>query len=98
MVFTVKKAQSVDLSQIRSEIQSLQSKLVEWRRELHQKPELGFEEQITAEFIRQKLQQWKIPHKTKIAKTGIVATISSNRPGKVLAIRAGHGCSTSSRS
>ena len=88
MVFTVTEAQSVDLTHIRAEIRSLQSSLVEWRRKLHQKPELGFQEQLTAEFIRQKLQEWNIPHQTGIAKTGIVATIASNSPGKVLAIRA----------
>lgn len=88
MVFTVSQTQSVDLSQIRPFIRSLQSNLVEWRRKLHQKPELGFQETITAEFIHQKLQEWHIDHQTGIAKTGIVATIISNSPGKVLAIRA----------
>lgn len=88
MVFTVTESQSINLDQIRPEISILQSSLVKWRRSLHQKPELGFQEQITAEFIRQKLQEWEIPHQTGIAKTGIVATIASNSPGKVLAIRA----------
>ena len=88
MVFTVKEAKSVDFGKIRSEIRDLQSNLVAWRRELHQKPELGFQEQITAEFIQRKLQEWKIPYQKEIAKTGIVATIASNSPGKVLAIRA----------
>ncbi|MGL5942703.1 MAG: M20 metallopeptidase family protein [Waterburya sp.] len=88
MVFTVTKAQSVDLTRIRLEIRNLQSSLVEWRRKLHQKPELGFQEHITAEFIQQKLEEWQIPHQTEIAKTGIVATIKSNSPGKILAIRA----------
>ena len=88
MVFTVTEAQSVDLTRIRVEIRNLQSRLVEWRRKLHQKPELGFQETITAEFIRQKLQEWHIDHQTGIAKTGVVATIISNSPGKVLAIRA----------
>jgi amidohydrolase len=88
MVFTVTKAQSVDLTRIRLEIRNLQSSLVKWRRKLHQKPELGFQEHITAQFIQQKLEEWQIPHQTEIAKTGIVATIKSNSPGKILAIRA----------
>ena len=88
MVFTVKESKSVDLTQIRSEIQDLQPSIVEWRRILHQKPELGFQEQITAEFIHQKLESWDISHQTGIAKTGIVATIQGKSPGKVLAIRA----------
>ncbi len=88
MVFTVKEAKTVDFSQIRSEIKDLQLELVEWRRSLHQKPELGFEERITAEFIQHQLQKWNIPYQAEIAKTGIVATINGDRPGKVLAIRA----------
>jgi len=47
--------------------------MVEWRRRLHQRPELGFQEQLTAEFITQKLQEWGIEHQTGVAKTGIVA-------------------------
>lgn len=89
MISTVSNSHcDVDLSQIRPDIQALQPQLVEWRRHLHQRPELGFKEQLTAEFIAGKLQEWGIDHKTGIAKTGIVATISSNRPGPVLAIRA----------
>lgn len=88
MVSTFPNPHSVDLSQIRLDIRSLQPQLVEWRRHLHQRPELGFKEQLTAEFITQKLQEWGIDHQTGIAKTGIVATISSKRPGPVLAIRA----------
>lgn len=88
MVSTFPNTNSVDLSQIRLEIRSLQPQLVEWRRSLHQKPELSFREQLTAEFIAQKLQKWGIEHQTGIAKTGIVATITSTKPGPVFAIRA----------
>ncbi|MFE1745140.1 M20 family metallopeptidase [Coleofasciculus sp. H7-2] len=79
---------SVDSSRIRPGIQALQPMLVELRRRLHQCPELGFREHLTAELVSQKLQEWGIEHETGIAKTGIVATISGNKPGKVLAIRA----------
>jgi amidohydrolase len=98
MVSTFPHPHSVDLSQIRLAIHALQPQLVEWRRHLHQRPELGFKEQLTAEFISQKLQEWgfeqtldpSVPlrYQTGIAKTGIVATISSNCPGPVFGIRA----------
>lgn len=83
----------VDLSRIRSTIRALQPQLVEWRRYLHQRPELGFREQLTSEFIAQKLTEWGIDHQTGIAQTGIVALIHGTKsvPGdrpKVLAIRA----------
>ncbi|WP_204106406.1 MULTISPECIES: M20 family metallopeptidase [Spirulina sp. CCY15215] len=75
-------------SQIRLDIRTLQPQLVEWRRHLHQFPELGFQEEITAEFIAKKLREWGIEHQTGIAKTGIVATIAGKNGGKVFAIRA----------
>ncbi len=79
---------SIHSSQIRPEIQTLQASLVEWRRGLHQRPELGFREHQSAEFIAQKLQEWGIEHQTGIAQTGIVAMILGRRSGPVLAIRA----------
>jgi amidohydrolase len=76
------------LSQVRLAIRQLLPQLVTWRRQLHQQPELGFQEHHTAAFITQKLTEWGIPHQTGIAQTGIVATIAGRQPGKVLAIRA----------
>ncbi len=86
-------AQTLDFSQVRLQIRGLQPQLVTWRRQIHQKPELGFQEKITAEFISQKLRSWGIPHQAEIAHTGIVATLEgkkfSNRShSPVLAIRA----------
>ena len=78
----------INTQEIRPAILQLQPQLVEWRRQFHQYPELGFQEILTAEFISEKLSQWEIEHQTNIAKTGILATIQSNHPGKVLAIRA----------
>jgi amidohydrolase len=79
---------SVDLSQIRLEIRDLQSRLVDWRRQVHQRPELGFKEVLTAKTIAKLLQEWGVEHQTGIAETGIVATIKGDYPGAVLAIRA----------
>lgn len=78
----------IDTQQIRPAISDLQPQLVEWRRRFHQYPELGFEEILTADFVAQKLSEWGIKHQTQVAKTGIVATIESNHPGKVFGIRA----------
>lgn len=90
MVSTFPLASTVNLKNVRLEIRALQPQLVDWRRQIHQKPELGFQEKITAEFISQKLQNWGIEHQVGIAQTGIVAIIKGEKsaPGKVLAIRA----------
>ena len=79
---------SVTFSHIRPEISSLQTQLVDWRRDIHQKPELGFQEYITAKLIAKQLNDWSIPYQTEIAKTGIVAIIKGKKPGKTIAIRA----------
>ncbi|PLZ06319.1 M20 metallopeptidase family protein [Fischerella thermalis] len=95
MVSTFPNSTNVDSSRVRLSIRSLEPQLVEWRRRLHQKPELGFQEKLTAEFVSGKLQEWGIEHQTGIAETGIVAIIqgekqpeASNPKSKVLAIRA----------
>lgn len=88
MSFTVTASPSVDLSRIRLQIRALQPQLSVWRRQLHQRPELGFQEQFTADFIAGKLREWGIEPETGVAQTGIVALVRGDRPGPVLAIRA----------
>ena len=75
---------------IRADILDLQASLVQWRRDFHRFPELGFKEKRTSSAIAEKLTAWGIPHQTAIAETGIVATIAGTKlgNGKVLAIRA----------
>lgn len=88
MVFSLTESPSTDLSQVRLTIRNLQPQLVQWRRYLHQHPEIGFQEYLTTEFVSRKLQEWGIKHQTGIAKTGILATIEGTQPGPVIAIRA----------
>ncbi|AFY58884.1 amidohydrolase [Rivularia sp. PCC 7116] len=90
MVSTFPNA-SADLSRVRLDIRSLHPRIIEWRRIIHQKPELAFKEELTSKFISQKLQEWGIEHQTGIAETGVVAIIKGSKKGesnRVLAIRA----------
>jgi amidohydrolase len=70
-------------SALRPDIQALQADLVTWRRQIHQRPELGFQEEITAQFICDRLTEWQIEHKSKIATTGVVATLEGSKQGNV---------------
>jgi amidohydrolase len=88
MVLSPNLTNSIQFSHIRPAICNLQTELVTWRRSIHQKPELGFQEHLTATSIAKQLTTWSIPHQTGIAKTGIVAIIEGKKPGKVIAIRA----------
>ncbi len=77
-----------ELQNVRLELRSLHPQVITWRRHIHQYPELGFQENLTAQFIHEKLTAWGIEHTTGIAGTGIVALIHGDEPGPVLAIRA----------
>lgn len=88
MVFLASKTHAVNFAQIRLQIRQQLPQLVEWRRRLHQRPELSFQEQLTAEFVCDRLTRLGIAHQSGIAKTGIVALIEGSQPGPVLAIRA----------
>ena len=66
----------------------LTPQLVELRKQLHQHPELAFEEHETAKAVAAYLTKLKIPFKTGIGKTGIVAVLEGSRPGRTIGIRA----------
>jgi amidohydrolase len=91
MFATNAPTQPIDPDKVRPDIQALQPELVAFRRQIHQHPELGFREQLTAAAIAAKLTEWGILHQTGIAQTGIVATIQGRKTSfklKTLAIRA----------
>ena len=68
---------------------ALLAELTTLRRNLHQNPEAAFEEVATAKKIVDYLQQCNMDEiHTGIGKTGIVALIKGNRPGKMIALRA----------
>ncbi|MCS6783005.1 MAG: M20 family metallopeptidase [Gloeomargarita sp. SKYBB_i_bin120] len=73
---------------VRPEIRALQPWLVEWRRAIHRRPELGFQEVQTAARVTQLLRQWGYQPQTGIAQTGVMAVLEGGRPGPVLALRA----------
>ncbi len=67
---------------------AVQSKLVEWRRHLHQNPELSNREFKTAAYVVEHLQGLGLEIKTGIAKTGVVAILRGGKPGPCIALRA----------
>jgi len=63
-------------------------KVIEWRRYIHQHPELGNREFKTMELIANHLKTLGLEIKTGVAKTGIVALLKGGKPGPVVALRA----------
>ena len=66
----------------------LENKVIQWRHEIHQNPELSNREFKTAEKIAAHLRSLGIDVQTGIAHTGVVGLLKGKRPGKVLALRA----------
>jgi amidohydrolase len=67
---------------------ALLPKVIEWRRHLHQNPELGNREFKTMEYIATHLRSLGLEVKTGVAKTGVVAILKGGKPGSVVALRA----------
>ena len=70
------------------ELQRLQPQIVEWRRDLHQHPELGTHEVRTAKLVADQLRALGLEPKIGIASTGVVAILKGGKPGPRIAIRA----------
>ncbi len=57
------------------EIKLLHDEMTEWRRDIHQHPELKFEENRTSDLVAAKLEEFGIEIHRGLAKTGVVGTI-----------------------
>lgn len=68
--------------------ENMEQKVIDWRRDIHQHPELGNHEFRTAEKIAAYLRSLGIEVKTGIGKTGVVGLLKGGQPGPVVALRA----------
>lgn len=67
---------------------AIETKMIEWRRNLHQFPELSNREFRTSEKIASHLKALGLEVQTGIAKTGVVGILKGGKPGPVIALRA----------
>jgi amidohydrolase len=68
--------------------EELEPQVIEWRRHLHQFPELSNREFKTAEKIAAHLKALGIEVQTGVAHTGVVGILRGSKPGPVIALRA----------
>ena len=68
--------------------EGLEKKVVSWRRDFHQHPELGNREFQTAAKVAAHLQSLGMEVKTGVGKTGVVGILKGGKPGPVVALRA----------
>jgi len=81
-------AQSKSPDPLDAAIKKLEPKTIDWRRDIHQHPELGNREFRTAKLIAEHLRSLGLEVKEGVAKTGVVAILRGAKPGPVIALRA----------
>jgi len=69
-------------------LDSLMEKVIAWRHDIHQYPELSNREFKTAEKVAKHLKDLGLEVKTGIAHTGVVAILQGGKPGPMVALRA----------
>ena len=69
-------------------LENLMDKVIEWRHDIHQYPELSNREFKTAAKVAKHLNNLGLEVKTDIAYTGVVAILEGGKPGPMVALRA----------
>ena len=73
---------------LEEQITPLMKKVIEWRHDIHQYPELSNREYRTAKKVENHLLSLGIEVETGIAYTGVVGLIKGSKPGPTIALRA----------
>lgn len=68
--------------------QAEEAKVIAWRRDFHQHPELGNEEVHTAGIVAAHLKKLGLEVQTGVGRTGVVGILRGGKPGPVVALRA----------
>jgi amidohydrolase len=75
-------------SEIDRRATELAPRVVQWRRDIHQHPELSFHETRTAALVAQHLKALGLEVQTGVGGNGVVGILRGGKPGPVVALRA----------
>ncbi len=73
---------------IRPEIRKLKDSIISTRRDIHQHPELGFQEFRTSALVAKRLKNAGLDVRTEVGKTGVTAVLRGDNPGPCIGLRA----------
>lgn len=77
-----------DQSEIQMKSNEIEQKVIDWRRDIHQNPELGNREVRTAALVAKHLKSLGMEVKTNVGITGVIGVLKGSLPGPVIALRA----------
>ncbi len=69
-------------------VETVNPKVIAWRRDVHEHPELGMQETRTAALVAAHLKSLGMEVRTGVGGTGVVGILRGGRPGRVVALRA----------
>ncbi len=75
-------------AEIAARVERLAPRMIEFRHDIHQHPELSNRETRTAALVATELRRLGLEVRTGIARTGVVGVLRGGKPGPVVAIRA----------
>lgn len=75
-------------TQVSAAAKAVQPKVIAWRRDIHEHPELGNQEVRTSALIAKELKALGLEVRENVGKTGVVGILRGGKPGKVVALRA----------
>jgi amidohydrolase len=75
-------------AEVQTRAAALEQKLIAWRRDIHQHPELGDQEQRTGKLAAEHLRGVGLDVRTGVARTGVVGILKGAKPGPTVALRA----------
>ena len=91
-LFTISCALAFGQSALKAKISTgadaIEKKVVAWRRDLHENPELGNLEFRTSKIVADHLRSLGIEVQEKVGVTGVVGLLKGGKPGPVVALRA----------
>jgi amidohydrolase len=82
------QAQATERPEVTAAAKAEQVKVIAWRRDFHQNPELSNREERTAAKVAEHLRALGLKPRTGIAHHGVVAIIEGGKPGPKIALRA----------
>lgn len=86
--FTAIAQNKIVRNQVNLAADKIEKKVIAWRRDIHEHPELGNQEIRTAAIIAKHLESLGMEVKTGVAHTGVVGILKGGKPGPVVALRA----------
>ena len=81
-------AAQVPLARVEAAVERVNPRVIDWRRDLHANPELGFAETRTAGVVADHLRALGLEVRTGVGRTGVVGILRGGKPGRTVALRA----------